>query len=104
MKQNNMKQNKTSDSMKQTTVLEMIGTCGQMISDIEVQNFYASLDGLADTQKIGLTKARLAVEALHSSNAGVEADELLEALELLRDARKSRPAMQRPLPDLRPTH
>jgi hypothetical protein len=100
----NMKQTKPSDTMKRITALEMINTFGEMIKDAEVQHFYESLDGLADTQKAGLTKAHLAVKAMQLGETKDQANELLQALELLRDARKGNPRRYRPQPNLLPTH
>lgn len=99
-----MKQAKLSDTMKRITALEMISTFGEMINDTEVQHFYESLDGLAEAQKVGLTKAHLAVKALQLGEGKDQANELLQALELLRDARKSNPRRYRPQPNLLPTH
>jgi hypothetical protein len=100
----NMKQTKPSDTMKRITALEMIGTFGEMIKDAEVQHFYESLDGLAEIQKAGLTKAHLAVKAMQLGETKDQADELFQALELLRDARKSKPSRYRSQPNLLPSH
>lgn len=98
-----MKQKRLNDSTKHVTTLEIIGAFGQIIKDSEVQHFYESLDGLAEQQKVGLAKARLAVESL-PQETGVEADELIVALELLRDARKSEQRRYRPVADLLPSY
>lgn len=99
-----MKQTKLSDTMKRIMALEMISTFGEMITDAEVQHFYESLDGLADGQKVRLTKAHLAVKAMQLGETKDQANELFEALELLRDARKNQPPRPRSQPNLLPTH